>query len=173
MESRTIVASRLKTLGGLAFLAAVTGMCAFMAGASPLDGHIWMPRLGVALGGLGVLLYGWMLVRPMVLRLDGKGFELSGGLYLRPQKVAWRDVEGFVARASRYGSFTIEYTYLVGRTPPGRWARMIGFGGARGSLPSGWTITAPELAQLLTEYCWQAAHAHRPRTEAAATTTAP
>ena len=54
--------------------------------------------------GLGVLTSVWLCFRPQKLRLDGEGFEISGGLRRSSRKISWSDVPDFrVFRLSRGG----------------------------------------------------------------------
>ena len=172
MQPRTIVESRLKTLLGLAFFAALTGAWAYAMAQPPSSQPASVPPWLGVIGGLGAGAFGWLLVRPMKLRLDEEGFELSGGFYLRPVRIAWRDVDRFTAVRVRYG-FMLQYSYQLGHARPGRVARLLGLDQAPGSLPSGWPMSAPALAQLLNDYCWEATHAHRGSKDADVTAAAP
>ncbi|MGJ0426417.1 hypothetical protein [Methylocystis sp.] len=51
--------------------------------------------LGVGFFGLAVCMGLALLARPPTLLLDSARFTLAGGLNLKPQKTAWRDVERF------------------------------------------------------------------------------
>ena len=99
----------------------------------------------------------WLLIRPYNLLLDGEGFTLSGGTYLKPQKTAWRDVERFFIRGSGIpGPQFIAWGCVADRSPK-RWAFMSQFVApegerADGALPNLWTLSAPELEQRLNAY---------------------
>ncbi|MFA6206272.1 MAG: hypothetical protein WC689_08675 [Methylocystis sp.] len=100
----------------------------------------------------------WLLLRPYNLLLDGEGFTLSGGTCLKPQKMAWRDVERFFIRGSVVlpGPKSVAWGCVAGRSPK-RWAFMSQFFApegelADGALPDLWTLSAPELEQRLNAY---------------------
>ena len=114
---------------------------------------------GMIIGGVGVLVFGPMtlagfglLIRPSELRLDGEGFQLSGG-FRRPVRPAWADIEHFLVWSS-HGTRLVGWLCRPGRKPKGALAAANRKLGLDGALPTGWPL-GPEALFALME-TWRA-----------------
>jgi hypothetical protein len=152
MEPLTITGSRLKTILYLAM------SLAFVAGGVWVIGHPSQSKdliygwLSIALFGLAALVFGWLLARPQVLRLDAEGFSLRGGLVRSPRVTRWRDIQPFfVFRLSRGGKM-IGFNYAEGRAPSTTLAFVSGLAGAEAGLPKGWPKSPEAMVVILNDY---------------------
>ena len=106
VEPREIATSRGKTLGALAISLGFVAIAVVL----PHDGgdETWRWLCG-GFFGLGAIVLAAVTIRPQRVTLDREGFTISGGLARRPQRRAWRDVEGFVARRMPRGGTMVFY----------------------------------------------------------------
>jgi len=102
LETRKIVASRLKITGVLLGSLAFVAMAALLPsqGGDSDQWRLW----GGAFFGTCAVVFCWLLIRPQRLDLDPDGFTVSGGLVRSPKKIMWRSIEPFfVYRLPRGG----------------------------------------------------------------------
>lgn len=165
MEPQVIRESRVKMGGYLAISLAFVALFVWMALGSTSERDVLTGWIGVALFGVGALLFGWLLVRPQVLRLDAQGFVLEGGLVRTPKRIAWADIDRFFVVNAPRGGELILFSYLPGRAPPSRLGRLIHPYGADGGLPKNWTLSPKALVALLNDYRAKCAPAGTPAAE--------
>ena len=151
MEPQVIRESRVKMGGYLVISLAFVALFVWMATGSGSQRDVLTGWIGIALFGAGALLFGWLLVRPQVLRLDVQGFVLDGGLVRTPKRVAWADIERFFVYRAPRGGKLIGYNYLPGRAPPGPLRGIARAFGADGGLPRNWTLSPEALVALLND----------------------
>ena len=152
MEPQVIRESRVKMGGYLAIALAFVALFLWMALGSTSQRDVLTGWIGIALFGTGGGLFGWMLVRPQVLRLDAQGFVLDGGLVRKPKRIAWADIDRFFVYRAPRGGKLIGYNYLPGRAPPSRLVGLNRAFGAEGGLPRNWTLSPEALVTLLNDY---------------------
>jgi hypothetical protein len=67
-----------------------------------------------AVFGIGAALLGWLVIRPKSVALDATGFTIDGGFARQPQRVAWTEIDGFVASFQANGEQQIGFNYRKG-----------------------------------------------------------
>ncbi|WP_149905004.1 hypothetical protein [Mesorhizobium sp. SARCC-RB16n] len=156
IEPRTIRGSRGKSLfyllGGIALV--WVGTHAIQDSASR-SGLIAVKLLFAGWGcivvfGLSALGGALTFIRPRALILDGDGFVLGGG-FIRPLKIAWRDIQGFhVRKQNRYKSIGFRFE-LSAKTPLNRRPGIeFSISGA------GWPLSTEKMVETLNAYRLQA-----------------
>ena len=154
MTERTITGSRVKSL--LLLLASLAFVLIGMwqaRGPAPVDWRVW---LGLALFGLGVLVFAWLLVRPQRLVLNDSGFTVAGGLVRTPWHVRWDEVDGFFVYRLPRGGKMIGYNYAEGARPESVLLSLNRRFGADGALSKGFPGSPEQLVEELNRHRAQA-----------------
>lgn len=136
------------------------------------EGHRFILGAGVVFFGLGIPVFGTLIVRPQRLLLDSRGFQLLGGLRRRPTNVSWAEVDQFFLYNAGRAGIQIGYNY---KPEVNRFRRMRSINrafGAEGMIPATWDIHPEILVQLLNEYRVRAAAQAAELEEAARVTSA-
>ncbi len=152
MEPRTITGSRAKIAGYLAIAIGFVAIGVWMMGDARKPSDVWVAWLCTGFFGLGIPIFGWLLIRPQVLRLDAQGFTLDGGFVRTPRTFLWRDIDRFYVLRLARGGKMVAFNYLPLRAPQSPLMGVARALGAEGSLPKGWSLSPEKLAALLTEY---------------------
>lgn len=155
IETKEIKQSRLKTttalLGSSAFVA-IAVLIPHQAGES----NAWRWWCG-GFFGLCATVFCWLLIRPQQLKLDPRGFTVTGGLIYSPKKVSWNSIDPFFLYRLPRGGKAIAYNYREGaerpHTPGARLSRRFG---ADGSLPRLWPGSPDRMVEDLNSYREQA-----------------
>lgn len=122
----------------------------------------WRGLLGLVFFGLGVLIFGWRLIRPGTLTLDGDGFTVVD-LFGRERRTAWRSVTPFFLMKLSRGGNLIAYNYVPGQEPKAALLKVSRALGADAGIAGIWPGSKADMVARLNDY----------RTRALAASTAP
>jgi hypothetical protein len=150
MKEREFVSSRRKAalflLGSLVFVA----IAVFLPGdsAEPERWRIWSGGFF----GLCAAVFAWTFLRPPRLRLNTRGYTLSGGFLLSPKTVPWHEVEDFFIYRPAKGGEQIGLNFKPGARKRTLLMELNRRMGADGGLPGLWAVSPGELVAELNEY---------------------
>lgn len=144
MATTELVSSHPKAFFGFVVVS-LAFFCGFLFRNEMGDLFFWSNALFT---GVFTVLALWIMIRPHRLRLDDDGFTLSGGLHWSPMRVAWRDVEKFVAKTygTRWVQIGIRFRPRVKRSWLSGWLDI------DDSLPGGWDLSDAEMVDYLNEH---------------------
>jgi hypothetical protein len=151
LPQKVFVSSRAKTsmlfLISLAFVA----IALLLPEASP-GSYGW--RVGaVIFFGLGMLVFGGLMLRPQQLILDSDGFTLVGGLALSPKTIRWREIDRFFTFRLPHGRKMIGFNYRPGSRDP---SALLKFNRATaradGALSGLWRVEPEKIVDELNDY---------------------
>ncbi len=110
---------------------------------------IWHLLAGAALFGIGVLLFGWPLVRPETLTISADGLRYT--TLWRTHSLAWADVLQFGLTTMNLSTWvTVNYAPSYGRNPGLRKFNQ-SWMGLEGMLPNNWEMDPASLCKLLND----------------------